>query len=340
MKRNIVVCCDGTGNEYSEKKTSVVRLVEIIEKSKPEQLVYYDPGVGTLAAPGAITATRRAMSRGSGLAFGIGLGQNIGDAYEYLMNNFQEDDRVFLFGFSRGAFTVRALAGMLHYCGLLKKGNKNLIPYTLRMYRRAKRLIDQEKADIVDGFKDAFSRPCKPHFIGVWDTIKSVTGWTFPDRELRSVTIGRHAIAIDEKRGDYFPVLWEPSESGDPDIKADVKQVWFAGCHADVGGAHEENGLRDIALKWMLDEARGQYLDVDTSANGYSELVASQQNGHKDDIHESYRWGWWLRPRRIRKISEGSWVHQSVYDKIDDCPDYRPRNLPSKELVKVEPWKR
>ena len=100
---------------------------------------------------------------------GTGIRTNIEEAYRYLMNQFEPGDRVFFFGYSRGAYTVRALAGMIRKCGLLTKGSNNLVPYATRIYKEAS---DETAA----GFKSSFSRECKPHCIGVWDTVASV-GW-------------------------------------------------------------------------------------------------------------------------------------------------------------------
>src|SRR5262245_58623619 len=122
MAKNIVVCCDGTGNEYGENNTNVVKLFRMIEKDPRSQIAYYDPGVGTLSAPAALTKLTKALTKLLGLAFAYGVSTNLEDAYEYLMDKFEPGDKVFLFGFSRGAFTVRALAGMLNKCGLLEKG--------------------------------------------------------------------------------------------------------------------------------------------------------------------------------------------------------------------------
>lgn len=102
MSKNIIICCDGTGNEYGNKNTNVVKLFDIIEKIPGKQIAYYDPGVGTLSAPGVFTIPMKFISKLSGLAFGYGITRNIEDAYEYLMDKYEEGDYVYLFGFSRG----------------------------------------------------------------------------------------------------------------------------------------------------------------------------------------------------------------------------------------------
>ena len=316
--KNIVICCDGTGNEFGERNSKVVKLFEVIVKDPNYQIAYYDPGVGTLSAPAALTKTRKVIMKFFGLAFAYGITRNIEDAYEYLMDKYQKGDKVFLFGFSRGAFTVRALAGMLHKCGLLEKGSNNLIHYASKMYRWG-------KSSVAKDFKRTFSRECKPHFVGVWDTVKSVgmiIPRVFPNAILNEdVRFGRHAIAIDEKRRKFQPFPWEEQSFN----KQDIKQVWFAGVHADVGGSYEEDGLSNIALLWMLDEAMNQDLIVDK--NAYKEI--EKKADHRDKMHNSLLPIWWILGWKSRKIPEGSLVHISVKKRIDEgVQNYRPKNLP------------
>lgn len=273
--RNIVVCCDGTGNQYGETNTNVVKLFGALDLGNPsEQVAFYDPGVGTGNPRGAVTPLRRFFSKVGGLAFGSGIFRNIADGYRYLMETFEPGDRVFVFGFSRGAYTARALTGMLHMMGLLQPGSTNLVPYAMEMYRRrvpkSKRRADSHFKTAA-GFKRTYSRECRPHFIGVWDTVKTVGLWdtlkimarwqtalpftfTMPD-----TSFGRHAVSIDEKRSRFRTNLW----GARPDNN--MQQVWFAGVHCDVGGGYGETGLSDIALRWMLKgaEHRGLLLRPD-----------------------------------------------------------------------------
>src|SRR5664279_282514 len=136
MSKNIVVCLDGTGNEVKASgRTNVLKLFELLDLTNPElQVGYYDPGVGTFAAPSAWSAPARALSRLGGMAIGNGMRQNLGEAYTYLMKTWEPGDQVFLFGFSRGAYTARALAGMVHRIGLLRPESPNMIPYAVSVY--------------------------------------------------------------------------------------------------------------------------------------------------------------------------------------------------------------
>lgn len=321
MPKNIVVCCDGTGNQYGENNTNVVKMFGLIQKDA-HQIAYYDPGIGTLSAPAALTKTTKALTRLLGLAFAFGITGNIEDAYEYLMDKYEPEDRVFLFGFSRGAFTVRALAGMLYKCGLLQKGSNNLIPYASRMYRYG-------KPKVAKGFKETFSRECKPHFIGVWDTVESVgliSPRRFSNRLLnQDVLFARHAISVDERRSKFRPNLWEPSTVPGQSIV----QVWFPGVHSDVGGYYKESGLSDIALKWLIDEARACDLHINQAEY---QLLAPNPAG---EMHNSLLPLWWVLGWWRRKIPLGSLVHSSVIERRKLVRNYRPANMPSDDHFKV-----
>lgn len=228
MTKNIVICCDGTGNEFrAHGNTNVVKLYKALAKDDPAvQIAYYDPGVGTISDPRALTPLVKRCTILVGLAFGSGVKRNIRDAYLYLMNHYEPGDRIYLFGFSRGAYTVRALAGMIRMCGLLVKGSDNLVPFAIKTYMQRRRVKPKwarnrltscfsyllyfcwkKKPDFLRAyrFKKTFANPCDIHFVGVWDTVKSI-GW-FTRRLVLPYTknnpiikSGRHAVSIDEKR--------------------------------------------------------------------------------------------------------------------------------------------
>ena len=275
MPKNIVVCCDGTSNEFDGARTNVVKLYQMLVHDPKVQATYYHPGLGTMEAAGALTAFSRWWTKLAGFAFGYGLKNDIRDIYVFLMNHYEEGDRVFLFGFSRGAYTVRAVAALLHLYGLVRKGNEPLVPYAIRMMRRinsqnAGRDPENDKSGIAktlivaQQFKQTFaSCECRPYFVGVWDTVNSV-GWV--ENPLRlpftghnpSIEIGRHALSLDERRAFFQPNLWRPKEKPQRTGPRDLLQVWFPGSHGDVGGGYpeEESGLAKVALEWMLREAQ------------------------------------------------------------------------------------
>jgi len=367
MAKNIVVCCDGTSNEYGDCKTNVLKLFSVLPKGAPDQMTFYDPGVGTFSAPAALTKTTKAVTRVFGLAFGYGITKNIGDAYRFLMETYEPGDRVFLFGFSRGAYTARAVAAMIHKCGLLEPGNHNLLPYALKLFKY------ERTPRIYAGFKRTFSRRCDVHFLGVWDTVSSV-GWVYDPLTLQFtmtnpiVRTVRHAIAIDERRCFYRQNLW-----GKPGPGQDVKQVWFSGAHCNVGGGYKEtaSGPSQISLEWMIDEAVDADLVVDNDRRRLIVPLEPATPSDDEDFHaspdaaaalqKSLKGPWWIaeilpkrfkHPRknfktswriplgRRRFIPEASTLHGSVVARIDrtketDTP-YNPPRLP--ESYDVEPW--
>ncbi|HEU0048256.1 MAG TPA: DUF2235 domain-containing protein, partial [Nitrososphaera sp.] len=259
MPKNIVICCDGTGNQFGHENSNVVKLYKTLT-CNASQIAYYHPGVGTMGARNALTRIGKWWTRVIGLAFGYGISDNVADAYQFLMRTYEPEDRIYVFGFSRGAYTARALCGMLHVVGLLSSGNEALIPYAIRMLKR--RSIDFA---VLADFKKTFSRECKVHFIGVWDTVSSV-GWIynvvqFPfTAKNPAIDIARHAVSIDERRAFYRQNLFVEASPGQ-----DIEQVWFAGIHSDVGGSYPEteSGLSKLALQWMLCEGEPAGLLVD-----------------------------------------------------------------------------
>ena len=325
MGKNIVVCCDGTGNEYGTRNTNVVGVFAALDKRHPDQqIAFYDPGVGTMSSPKAQTALNKGLSTALGLAFGLGMTRNIEDAYLYLMRNYQPDDRIFFFGFSRGAYTVRALTGLLHKCGLLMPGSDNLIPYAVKLFRRHPQ--SDTEWEVVRGFKKNFSRECKPHFIGLWDTVKTV-GW-FRRRVVLDFTAhnpdmkyGRHAVSIDEKRSQYRTNLWNYPNSDE------VQEAWFAGVHSDVGGSYQERGLSDIALKWMLEGAiqRGLLVDGDPFASIHPDPLIKM---HNPLVPFWWMLGWKKRCIRRHPGVPGAevWIHDSVRARMQHFgKGYQPR---------------
>ncbi len=210
MAKSIVVCCDGTGNQFGKNNSNVLKLYSTLVIRPGVQTAYYHPGVGTMGARNALSTVGKLWTRVRGLAFGYGLSDNIADAYQFLMSEFEDKDKVYLFGFSRGAYTVRALCGMLHMFGLLRPGNEGMIPYAMRLFKRRK----DDKFELGAKFKKTFSRECKPHFLGVWDTVSSV-GWVLDPIGLKpgalpytaqfsDIPIVRHAVSIDERRAFHF----------------------------------------------------------------------------------------------------------------------------------------
>ena len=309
--KNIVICCDGTGNEYGRNNTNVVKAFEALIKDQ-DQVVFYDPGVGTFSEKAFIFAPLRKLGRLLGGALGIGLQKNVEDAYSYLMDVYEDGDKVFLFGFSRGAHTVRRLASMLDKCGLLQRGSSNMIPYTSRMYLNKKvgtmYLSDTRSKTVIQGFKETYCRPCPVHFLGVWDTVSALSKLRprpMLDGKLNKGTrYAYHAIAIDERRLKFPPNLW--LEENIDRSQQTVEQVWFTGVHSDVGGWYDERGLANIALSWMLKYAKKADLKIE---DGFIENLKTDRT---DKQHESWSGFWRFLPYVRRRIPEGAKVHTSV----------------------------
>jgi len=379
MPKNLVVCCDGTANEFKRDRTNVVRLFYTLVRD-PQQVAFYHPGIGTMAAVGALTTWSREVTKLLGLAIGYGLEADICDAYVYIMNNFEPGDRLFLFGFSRGAYTVRIVTGLLRMYGLISPGNAPLVPYAIRMLMAVNRLHkgatkgppaapheanaekpQDSKIKEIFGLADAFRQTfcgldCKPHFVGVWDTVSSV-GWIENPIHVpytatnADIAIARHAVSIDEHRAFFRTNLWALTEKGGP---KDLKQVWFPGVHCDVGGGYpeSESGLSKVALEWMLREAIAAGLLTDSTR--VDTVLGRAGGGYvapnpKADMHESLTPVWSIAefiPKRHfnwdkkkdeyrmnlfgrRVIPPQSMIHQAAYER---GPEYQQR-LPADAIV-------
>ena len=156
MAKNVVVCCDGTANEFATDHTNVLKLFRVLDNDPSRQVAFYHPGVGTMEAVGALTSASRNLTKFLGLAFGYGLERDICDAYAL---QFEPDDALYMFGFSRGAYTVRAAASLLHMYGLLPAGNEPLVPYAIRMMNATNRQKSGAVFDLAEDFARRFAEP-------------------------------------------------------------------------------------------------------------------------------------------------------------------------------------
>ena len=340
MAKNIVICCDGTSEEYGDNNSNVVKLYSLLENSA-QQVTYYHPGLGTMGSKYTLSRILRLWTKLKGLAFGYGLMDDVSDAYVFLMNECEEGDRVFLFGFSRGAYTVRALAAFLHMFGLMHRGNDSLVPYAIRRFKS--KIRNEKPFKYADGFKQTFSRVCKPYFLGVWDTVSSV-GWIYDPLHLPftarnpDVQICRHAVSIDERRCQFRDNLWTPLPG------QDSKQLWFAGTHCDIGGGlgTANSGLSDITLNWMYDQAVRAGLRVQgapASAGDPSSIVHNPltlpwlplellPKRYMDMRYTPPKLSWRIPLGRKRYIPEDSVFHISVKQRMDSVK--YSLNLPAK----------
>ena len=329
QKKRIVICSDGTWNT-PETHTNVIKIVRSIKPLSSDgvhQVVFYDQGVGTY----------NAVDKFIGGAFGKGVEQNVLDAYRFIAHNYQSGDEIYCFGFSRGAYTARALGGMLYTIGLIDKDGLKNLPEAYRYYRSPPQKKNQQ----------TYSHNVKPEIqlMAVWDTVGALGAPTpiigkltrslvgFFDTNLSpKIKHAYHALAIDEKRAPFKPALWTGS------IKSDqtVEQVWFSGVHSDVGGGYGETGLSDIALKWMIQKSTQCGLEFDEDYLMNETLIRPNVAG---TLHDTYKFGY----RMMEKLGMQSGVrqlngdpsnppinisvHKSVIQRTEQVIDYQPENL-------------
>ncbi|MFD5597792.1 DUF2235 domain-containing protein [Streptomyces griseorubiginosus] len=271
MARHLVVCCDGTWNRADQSyKTNVAKVALAVRRRTAlgtEQRVYYHSGVG---------AQRPERLRGG--AFGLGLSRNVLDAYHFLVQTYEPGDHLYLFGFSRGAFTARSLAGLVRNCGILRREQADRTAEAWALYRSRTKQPTSVAATL---FRQAYARETEIRFVGVWDTVGSLgipvpapwflrplvdrfnKRWAFHDTTLSSWVNGAfHALAVDEQRSAFPPTLWH-QQKGAAEQGQELRQVWFAGVHTDVGGGEADSSLSDLPLLWMVGHAARYGLEFD-----------------------------------------------------------------------------
>lgn len=350
--KRVALFLDGTWNSLNDN-TNVWRLKSLCAQS-PEQKVYYSVGVGTQRG-----------EKISGGAFGIGINEEVIAAYEWLVENYEPNDRIFIFGFSRGAFTARSLAGFISKCGLLKAGSPLSLNQLYGRYRKGvvasiRALEQRDDADLPreERWLKKYSQAIPIWFQGVWDTVGTLgvpipffprvsrSDFSFLETDLRiNNTYAFHALAIDEHRSAFSPTLWTKTTNkvGDnfpPRDFSHVEQRWFAGAHANVGGGYEDDLLAQAPLKWIAARAvqhgleLREAIDVD---DGTSRCPV--RNSFAEMAHGAY---WIARlgipyyrtigaapsdagSTIVSNINES--IDKSVFDRWRLNPNYRPANL-------------
>ncbi len=348
MKR-IVICCDGTWNRPDQDDqgtpcpTNVAITASAVTATASDgtpQQVYYQTGVGT-----------RPGERYPGV-FGAGLSRNILNAYRYLAAHYEPGDDVFLFGFSRGAYTVRRLAGLVRTCGILHREHIAELPYAYRFYRGGGGASHPREREATL-FRKTFSHEgqgdtTRIKFLGVWDTVGSLgipIDWLghinrrilrleFHDVELsRCVENAFHALAIDERRAPFAPAIWEQPREKDKGNQH-IEQAWFAGVHGNVGGGCADASPSDIAFKWIQEHAARCELSFDRS------YLEKEVDGVGLGALEESRTGLFrLFPTHVRKVCvprkglSYESVHPSVTERTRSFPSYRPKNVAAQLLL-------
>lgn len=361
MARTIILLSDGTGNSAAKlAKTNVWRTYQAIDLSGPGQIALYDDGVGTSSVK---------LLALLGGAFGWGLKRNVLHLYKFLCRNHGEADRIFAFGFSRGAFTIRVLMGLVLSQGLVRWNSEEELEllaraayreYREKRFRRSFSLASvgriivkaivavRDRAAGRKAYEFARNRQVPSiAFLGLWDTVDAYgvpikelkTGidrfiWplSFDDARLDPrVERAFHALALDDERATFHPLVWDESiEPADAQTKR-VNQVWFAGMHSNVGGGYPDDALSHVSLLWMLDNARGAGLELKPAVVDEYRLAATPYGRMYDSrsgLSSYYRY----EPRKVESYGNPTLIHQSVYLRMANGGDqYAPISLPAPE---------
>jgi uncharacterized protein (DUF2235 family) len=364
VPKKIVLLSDGTGNSSAKLfKTNVWRVYQALDLQDAEVRAIYDDGVGTdHFAPIALL----------GGAVGFGLAQNIRDLYGFLCRNYQAGDEIYAFGFSRGAFTIRALVGMITSVGLVQASSEEeLTQRVAQAYREHRKNFktnwvqwyEQLRAAAMPSFERSKPKPLGPvpelRFLGLWDTVAAYglpidelqrgidryfRAHSFPDRELSPrVMCARHALALDDERRTFHPMLW--SEQGERDPER-IQQVWFAGVHSDVGGGYPKEALSYVPLVWIMREAERAGLRF--KAGAISDFAAqADAHGELHDSRSGFAAYYRYAPRRVMTLSHDDFekvqiarpkIHESVFARIQDGRvAYSPLGIPAEyDIVRAD----
>jgi uncharacterized protein (DUF2235 family) len=340
MKR-LIACTDGTWDKPGDLEngksidSNVCLIYQAIAKESGDgtkQVKVYDTGVGS---------SYGWRDKILGGTMGKGLDQKIMDMYAFLMLNYQPEDELYFFGFSRGAYTARSLAGFIRNCGILKPQHLNLLEKAFSLYRD-RNAFTAPDSDLMVSFRSNYSiEDITPiHFIGVWDTVGSLglpltflrmynmEKYKFHDETLSStVRNAFHALSVDDRRKLFQPTLWEASKKKSsakvPTQK--IEQRWFPGVHCNIGGGYADRGLSDQALMWMIEKAKdaGLAFDPEKLATIHPKVMGTLRNSYTAAF-----WFWhkiWRGIRANDKVNEE--FDPSVKLRLEKDPSYRPANL-------------
>ena len=333
--KRIVICADGTWNEAEkiDPKTGRPQPTNVLKTARAvlprgsdgvDQVVYYHYGVGTAGGVDELT----------GGAFGEGIELNVRQLYRFIVYNYEPGDEIFLFGFSRGAFTVRTLAGFLKKVGLLQKDDEY---YTREIFGLYASRTPEDSAEWKNAFRNVKDTRACPQirFVGVWDTVGSLgapgmLGQLFNKDKYKYHDVGLnscienafHALALDERRKPFAPTLWARPDGW----KGQLEQVWFAGVHSNVGGGYHPDGLANVALHWMVGKAEGLGLQFDSRyLSFYTPVFGSHLNDSMTAIYK-------LMGPHVRPVGEaladGEAIHESAIERMKAKElAYEPENL-------------
>ena len=364
MARRIVMCADGTGNSFDDQVSNVARLITLIDLSRPaRQVVFYDQGIGTDAThAGALKTYKDAqadersaltvldppyhpwwvpsrMARVAGLTFGYGLRRNVKELYTALASCYEDDAAVYLFGFSRGAFTVRVLAGLLFRCGLLPRDTPNFASKFENAYDLYTPHVPDDDA-VRQFIRDEHVRRPRVHFLGLWDTVKSYGGiWPQSLPHLRHnpiVDTVRHGLALDEQRSWFLPTSWGGIDSDPPlhDTQPrdqNVVEIWFRGTHSDVGGGYADDAAARIPLRWMLNEAANAGLCLNQAGRD----LAASPDPTSPALHNSLTREWIVREYLPRWELDNSYFPPKRFFKCGRTGVRHPAQFSRQQVVRL-----
>jgi uncharacterized protein (DUF2235 family) len=336
MSKRIIYCADGTWDS-AQNNTNVYTIFKAIPMAS-DQVAYYDDGVGS---DGTL------IEKLFGGAFGLGLFQKIKDGYTKIAQVYEPGDDLFIFGFSRGAYTARSLAGMIAVCGLPTASfDNNLVNPAFDAYRQRD---PNQRSAMLASLSQYNLYDAKIKMVGVWDTVGSLgipallgdvdpILYGFLDTNLHPDVLNAfQALAIDERRREFPPTLWTPPSP--PVAGQTLQQIWFSGVHCDGGGGYPETGLSDITLSWMMGNAKNLGVQFDPKVCAqFATLDAKNALGQ---IHESWSIMWGFP--KSRTVPNNSAVSNSVAIRCVYQSGYQPGNLalidgelaPSYQLVPV-----
>lgn len=306
-KQRLIVLFDGTWND-PEDQTNVYRLSRSIQDYDGDirQKFFYDSGVGTSK-----------LARFRGGVFGFGLSENLVQGYEWLANRYRDGDEIWVFGFSRGAYTARSMVGMIRKCGLLHITTPKLLISANNIYRDKNSAPDSEKCIT---FRRSYSREVRIHFIGVWETVGAlgIPGtflsekgkYSWHDTQLsKIVDRAFQATALDEHRAAYDVSFWIHPPGKPKQERLGVEQRWFIGAHANVGGGYGEDPLADLSLEWMQEKAH----DAGLKMRMYQAAEEAWQTMPTDSFM-NFLWGVYALFRRLRKKGDGRFYRRYCTD--------------------------
>jgi len=355
MKRRLIVCCDGTWQDlaqpYPTNVVSILQAIKPVDDKDIHQIIYYDEGLGTKQMDSKESLVDRLIKLGGG-ALGLGIDHRIQDAYRFLCINYEKDDEIYLFGFSRGAYTVRCLAGLIYNAGLPHREFIRKIPEAYAIYRDKKDENKHPDGKESVAFRNQYGERVPIKALCCWDTVAEIgfpdlipgidldeklnEKYRFFDSTINpTVENAIHAVAIDEIRKVFDVTRMEPHHTRE---KAQVTQVWFPGGHGCIGGgSKEDRGLSDGALRWMVQQVEPLGLALDEDRVEY---------GIKPDcrvhFNNTLEFPFNLCSPNIREVT-GTFedLHESVKKRWQDPtiqPPYRPENL-MKFKKELDEWK-